>query len=243
MADEEKVPIKQSPEEEAPIKVSRRDFLIGSGAGVIVTGAAAAGYIALSPPKQVEVVKEVPKEVVREVTKEAPAAGEAAPAVQAREVIAGPMLVSLRVNGRDYEVTVEPQSTLADVLRRDLGLTGTHIGCNGSYCSACTVLVDGVAENSCSLLAIRETGKEITTIEGLEVDGRLHPVQQAFWEQMGYQCGFCTSGQMMRAVELLNNVKNPTEEQILRHLSGNMCKCSAYPNILRAVQEAAKMMA
>ena len=133
--------------------------------------------------------------------------------------------------------------TLAEVLRRHLGLTGTHLGCNGSYCSSCTVLLDGVAENSCSLLAIREVGKKITTIEGLEQDGQLHPVQQAYWDQMGYQCGFCTSGQIMRAVELLNKVKSPSEAQIRRHMSGNLCKCSAYPNIVKAVQQAAEMMA
>jgi carbon-monoxide dehydrogenase small subunit len=133
--------------------------------------------------------------------------------------------------------------TLAEVLRRDLGLTGTHIGCNGSFCENCTVLLDGIAENSCSLLAIREVGRKITTIEGLEQEGQLHPVQQAFWEQMGYQCGFCTSGQIMRAVELLNNNPEPTEAEIRRHMSGNMCKCSAYPNIVRAIQQAAQMMA
>jgi aerobic-type carbon monoxide dehydrogenase small subunit (CoxS/CutS family) len=158
-------------------------------------------------------------------------------------LLEGPQVITLKVNQQDYTLAVEPQATLADVLRRDLGLTGTHIGCNGSYCSACTVIVDGVAQNSCSLLAIREAGKQITTIEGLEKDGKLHPVQQAFWDNMGYQCGFCTSGQIMRTVELLNNVKNPTEDQIRRHMSGNMCKCSAYPYILTSVQKAAENMA
>jgi carbon-monoxide dehydrogenase small subunit len=110
-------------------------------------------------------------------------------------------------------------------------------------CSACSVLVDGVAQNSCSLLVIRETGKKIVTVEGLEQGGKLHPVQVAFWDNMGYQCGFCTPGQIVRAVELLNKNKTPTEDQIRMHMSGNMCKCSAYPNIIKAVQAAAKAMA
>lgn len=239
MADEEKV---STPEPEgAPMKISRRDFLVGAGAGVVVTGIAAIGYNALQPPKTVEVPVEVTREVAQQPAAEPQAqAPEAAPV---SALVEGVQVITLNVNGRSRSVAIEPQATLADVLRRDLGLTGTHIGCNGSFCSACTVLVDGVAQNSCSLLAIREAGKAITTVEGLEQNGQLHPVQQAFWDQMGYQCGFCTSGQIMRTVELLNTVKQPTEEQIRRHLSGNMCKCSAYPNIIKAVQQAAQAMA
>lgn len=237
MADEEKVP---APEPDgAPMKISRRDFLVGAGAGVVVTGVAAIGYNAMQPAKTVEVPVEVTREVVKEVQGETQAPVE----VAVSALVEGLRVITLNVNGRARELAVEPQTTLADVLRRDLGLTGTHIGCNGSYCSACTVLVDGVAQNSCSLLAIREAGKSITTVEGLEQNGALHPVQQAFWDQMGYQCGFCTSGQIMRTVELLTKVKQPTEAQIRRHLSGNMCKCSAYPNILKAVQQAADAMA
>jgi len=246
MADEEKVP--QQPEEDEPMKISRRDFLVGAGAGVVITGAAAGGYIALRPAETVEVIKEVQtaKEPEAAQTQAEPAQTQAEPVQNIAEVaepIAGNKLIVLNVNGQDYQVPVEPQMTLAEVLRRHLGLTGTHLGCNGSYCSSCTVLLDGVAQNSCSLLAIREVGKNITTIEGLEQEGELHPVQQAFWDQMGYQCGFCTSGQIMRAVELLNKVKSPSEAQIRRHMSGNLCKCSAYPNIVKAVQQAAEMMA
>jgi len=261
MADEEKVPREQdraSTENsaDAPIKISRRDFLVGAGVGVVATGAAAGGYIALRPAETPAVVSE---EAETAESAEAEVAEEAEPAAQTEvqaeeapspasartttEVASGKQLVALTVNGQTYELALEPQMMLAEVLRRDLGLTGTHIGCNGSYCSNCTVLVDGVAQNSCSLLAIREVGKEITTIEGLEQAGELHPVQQGFWDQMGYQCGFCTSGQIMRAVELLNNVENPTEEQIRHHMAGNMCKCSAYPNIIKAIQQAAEMMA
>jgi carbon-monoxide dehydrogenase small subunit len=204
----------------------------------VATGAIVSGYISPSSAKAAEVVTEV-----ESGRKTMPEAGTAQSQAEAAELISGKRLITLNINGRDYEVAVEPQMTLAEVLRRDLGLTGTHIGCNGSFCGNCTVLLDGIAENSCSLLAIREVGRTITTIEGLEQEGQLHPVQQAFWEQMGYQCGFCTSGQIMRAVELLNNNPEPTEVEIRRHMSGNMCKCSAYPNIIRAIQQAAQMMA
>ncbi|HET7010446.1 MAG TPA: (2Fe-2S)-binding protein [Anaerolineales bacterium] len=231
MADEEKVPSEES--EQAPMKISRRDFLVGAGAGVVVTGVAAAVVISTRQPETVEVIKEVP----------VPGEPAPAPAPEVSRLVEGTTVITLKVNGVTQQVVVEPQTTLAELLRRDLGLTGTHIGCNGSYCSNCTVLVNGVAQNSCSLLAVREAGKEIVTIEGLAVEGALHPLQQAFWDEMAYQCGFCTSGQIMRAAELLNNVKNPSEAQIRRHMAGNMCKCSAYPNIIRAIQQAAKQMA
>lgn len=241
MAEEEKVPTEETEEAEEPLKISRRDFLVGIGAGAVVTGAVAVGAYELQPPKVQKVVETVA------VTQEAPATNgnqPSAPAAPEKStLLEGPQVITLKVNGDDYTLAVEPQVTLADVLRRELGMTGTHIGCNGSYCSNCTVIVDGVAQNSCSLLAIREAGKQILTVEGLEKDGKLHPVQQAFWDNMGYQCGFCTSGQIMRTVELLNKVKNPTEDQILRQMSGNMCKCSAYPNIVTSVQKAAEMMA
>jgi aerobic-type carbon monoxide dehydrogenase small subunit (CoxS/CutS family) len=241
MADEEKVPTDEAEGADEPLKISRRDFLVGIGAGAVVTGAVAVGAYELKPPEVQKVVETVT------VTQQAPPSNGNQPtaptAPEKSTLLEGPQVITLKVNQQDYTLAVEPQATLADVLRRDLGLTGTHIGCNGSYCSACTVIVDGVAQNSCSLLAIREAGKQITTIEGLEKDGKLHPVQQAFWDNMGYQCGFCTSGQIMRTVELLNNVKNPTEDQIRRHMSGNMCKCSAYPYILTSVQKAAENMA
>lgn len=241
MAEEEKVPTEETEEAEEPLKISRRDFLVGIGAGAVVTGAVAVGAYELQPPKVQKVVETVA------VTQEAPATNgnqPSAPAAPEKStLLEGPQVITLKINGDDYTLAVEPQVTLADVLRRELGMTGTHIGCNGSFCSNCTVIVDGVAQNSCSLLAIREAGKQILTVEGLEKDGKLHPIQQAFWDNMGYQCGFCTSGQIMRTVELLNKVKNPTEAQILRQMSGNMCKCSAYPNIVTSVQKAAEMMA
>jgi xanthine dehydrogenase YagT iron-sulfur-binding subunit len=146
-------------------------------------------------------------------------------------------VVRLNVNGADHWVAVSANESLAEVLRRKLGLTGTKIGCDRSECSACTVLLNGVAVNSCSQLAIREDGKEIRTIEGLEKGSELHPVQEAFLENMGLQCGFCTPGQIMQAVGLVERSSQPSEEEIRRAMSGNLCKCSAYPNILAAIQQ------
>jgi aerobic-type carbon monoxide dehydrogenase small subunit (CoxS/CutS family) len=149
-------------------------------------------------------------------------------------------VIKLNVNGKDEWVKVASNESLAEVLRRHLGLTGTKIGCDRSECSACTVMVDGVAKNSCSLLAIREDGSKISTIEGqVSPNGDLSPVQQAFLDKMGLQCGFCTPGQIMQATALLAAIPKPNEEQIRRHMSGNLCKCSAYPHILAAVTEAA----
>jgi aerobic-type carbon monoxide dehydrogenase small subunit (CoxS/CutS family) len=149
-------------------------------------------------------------------------------------------VVHLNVNGKDHWVNVGANDTLAEVLRRTLGLTGTKIGCDRSECSACTVIVDGVAKNSCSLLAIREDGAQISTIEGqMAPDGSLSPVQQAFLDKMGLQCGFCTPGQVMQATALLAHNNKPDEATIRHAMSGNLCKCAAYPNIIAAIQQAA----
>jgi aerobic-type carbon monoxide dehydrogenase small subunit (CoxS/CutS family) len=149
-------------------------------------------------------------------------------------------VIKLNVNGKDEWVKVASHESLAEVLRRTLGLTGTKIGCDRSECSACTVIVDGTAKNSCSLLAIREDGKKISTIEGqLGPDGELSAVQQAFLDRMGLQCGFCTPGQIMQATALLAHNNKPDEAAIRHAMSGNLCKCSAYPNILAAIQQAA----
>jgi aerobic-type carbon monoxide dehydrogenase small subunit (CoxS/CutS family) len=233
------VPETEESSESTSLGVSRRQFLVGAGAGLVVGAAGAAGVIALVRPPAAPTSPAAPAPQ----QPQAGAPSQSAPAQAANAIVEGKTLVTLNINGRDYEVAVEPQYTLAEVLKRDLGLTGTKVACNGSYCSACTVLVDGVAQNSCSLLAIRETGKKITTIEGLEQNGQLHPVQAAFWDNAGFQCGFCTPGQIMGAVELLNKTKNPTEDQIRAAMSGHMCKCSAYPNIIAAIQTAAKQMA
>ncbi len=221
--------------------VTRRQFLIGAGAGLVVGAAGAAGVFATQQGQA-----QPPAPAPAQPGQPTPAAGQPPaqqPAAKAAAAVSGAQLVKLTVNGLDYTVAVAPETTLLEVLKRDLGLTGVKVGCNGSMCSACTVLVDGVAQNSCSLLAIRETGKKITTIEGLEQNGKLHPVQVAFWDNMGYQCGFCTPGQILATVELLNKNKTPTEDQVRAHMSGHMCKCSAYPNIMKSVMAAAKAMA
>lgn len=149
-------------------------------------------------------------------------------------------VISLDVNGNNRWVSVRANETLAEVLRVRLGLTGTKIGCDRAECSACTVLVDGVPQNSCSLLAVREEGKKIVTIEGLAKGGQLSPVQQAFVDEMALQCGFCTPGFVMQATALLEKSPQPSEEEVRRVLSGNLCKCGEYPNILTAVLAARK---
>ena len=150
--------------------------------------------------------------------------------------------VRVRVNGTFYERQVEPRLLLVYFLRDTLGLTGTHVGCDTSQCGACTIHFDGQAVKSCTLLAVQADGHEITTIEGLARDGELHPLQQAFWDNHGLQCGFCTPGFIMAAAELLQRNPNPTEEEIRHGLEGNLCRCTGYQNIVKAVQAAAAMM-
>jgi carbon-monoxide dehydrogenase small subunit len=150
--------------------------------------------------------------------------------------------VRVRVNGTLYERQVEPRLLLVHFLRDTLGLTGTHVGCDTSQCGACTIHFDGQAVKSCTMLAVQADGHEITTIEGLARDGELHPLQQAFWDNHGLQCGFCTPGFIMAAAELLQRNPNPTEEEIRHGLEGNLCRCTGYQNIVKAVQAAAAMM-
>jgi carbon-monoxide dehydrogenase small subunit len=148
--------------------------------------------------------------------------------------------VRLSVNGRAHEVEVEPRMLLVHLLRDRLGLTGTHVGCDTTSCGACTVHLDGEAVKSCTVLAVQADGCEVTTIEGLAEGDALHPMQEAFWEDHGLQCGFCTPGMIMRAVDLLAHNPNPTEEEIRKGLEGNLCRCTGYHNIVRAVQDAAR---
>lgn len=147
--------------------------------------------------------------------------------------------VNLRVNGRVHEVQVEPDAFLVDVLREQLGLTGTKYGCGMGECGACTVLADGQPIYSCLTLAVEAEEKEITTIEGLDHGGELHPVQRAFIEHGGIQCGFCTPGMILSAVALLSANPKPSEEDIRRALSGNLCRCTGYMKIIEAVQSVA----
>lgn len=148
----------------------------------------------------------------------------------------------LTVNGNRYEVLIEPRRTLLDLLRNDLGLTGTKRACNEGTCGACTVLLDGQAIYACMTLAIECRGRSVETIEGLTKNGRLHPIQQAFIDQGAFQCGFCTPGQIMSVLALLRKHPNPTTDQIHRHLAGNLCRCGTYPKIVEAVLQASELL-
>jgi carbon-monoxide dehydrogenase small subunit len=150
--------------------------------------------------------------------------------------------ITVTVNGQQYRSQVEPRLLLVHYLRDILDLTGTHIGCNTSQCGACTVLLDGEAVKSCTVFAVQADGSEVTTIEGLAPEGSLHPIQEGFWEKHGLQCGFCTPGMIMASYQLLKDRPNPSEEEIRHDLKGNMCRCTGYENIVRAVQYAAERM-
>ena len=147
--------------------------------------------------------------------------------------------VSITVNGTTHTSEVEPRLLLAGYLREVLNLTGTHIGCDTSSCGACTVILNGSAVKSCTLFAVQADGGEITTIEGLATDGKLHPLQEGFWEEHGLQCGFCTPGMIMSAYDLLGKNPDPSEQEIRTGISGNLCRCTGYHNIVKAVQYAA----
>jgi aerobic carbon-monoxide dehydrogenase small subunit len=151
--------------------------------------------------------------------------------------------IRLTVNGRAYEAEIEPRRLLVHFLREDLGLTGTHIGCDTSQCGACVVSIDGQAAKSCTLLAVQANGSEIQTIEGLARDGALHPLQEGFWEKHGLQCGFCTPGMIMSAHDLLQRNPHPSEAEIRHALHGNLCRCTGYQNIVEAIRHAASTMA
>ena len=154
-----------------------------------------------------------------------------------------PIPVRLRVNGVEHELEVEPRRLLVHALRDDLGLTGTHVGCDTSNCGACTVHLDGGAVKSCTVLAVQAEGAEITTIEGMaSSDGELHPLQEAFWNDHGLQCGYCTPGMIMAAAGLLAENSNPTEDEVRHALEGNLCRCTGYHNIVKAVLDASKTM-
>ncbi len=205
MDEKEKQSKEEKGEKTGSLKVSRRDFLKGMGIGAV-----AATVTALpSPP--------------------VPEAEAAAPAGLKEAVI------QLTVNDKDYRLKVKSHWTLLEVLRRELGLTGTKKACNQGNCGACTVIVEGKAVYACSLLAIRMDGKKILTVEGLKDGEKLHPIQKAFSEHGGYQCGFCTSGQMMAAKALLDKNPKPTPDEVRAGMAGNLCRCAAYPKIIESV--------
>jgi carbon-monoxide dehydrogenase small subunit len=150
--------------------------------------------------------------------------------------------ITVTVNGTRYERTVEPRLLLSDFLRHDLGLTGTHVGCEHGVCGACTVVFDGQPIRSCLMFAVQANGHDITTVEGLGTPDDLHPLQEAFWEAHGVQCGFCTPGFLMTLVPFLKENPNPTEKEIRVALSGNLCRCTGYQHIVDAVKLAAKKL-
>jgi carbon-monoxide dehydrogenase small subunit len=149
------------------------------------------------------------------------------------------MNVTFRVNGVEHTLDVEPRLLLVQALREELDLTGTHIGCDTSSCGACTVLLDGVSVKSCTMFAVQAEGRAVTTIEGIGTREDLHPMQEAFWTQHGLQCGFCTPGMIMSALDLIKRNPNPTEEEVRFGIEGNICRCTGYENIVKAVTVAA----
>jgi len=150
--------------------------------------------------------------------------------------------MEVRVNGRSHTREVEPRLLLVELLREQLQLTGTHIGCDTTYCGACTVLLNGQAVKSCSVFAVQADGAEITTVEGLEKNGDLHPIQKAFADCYGLQCGYCTPGLMMSTLQLLKHTPEPSENQIQKAIAGNTCRCTGYQNIFKAIATAADRM-
>lgn len=190
---------------------SRRKFLKGMGTGVVGSYAVVPGLKNILPPNTTELMED----------------------------ISDKELLSFKVNGKAFKIYIEPQLTLVQVLREKLDLTGTKVVCNHGECGGCTVLLDNKAVYSCHTLALDANGKEVITIEGLLSGEKLHPVQQAFVEHDGLQCGFCTPGQIMAAQAILLKHPEPSEDDITEGMSGNLCRCAAYPNILKSVKAAA----
>ena len=147
--------------------------------------------------------------------------------------------IQVKINGADHKAEVESRLLLVHLLRETLSMTGTHIGCDTTHCGACTVLLDGVPVKSCTVLAVQADGRAVTTVEGLEQDGKLHAIQEGFWQEHGLQCGFCTPGMMLTSAALLASNPNPSEGEIRHAISGNLCRCTGYVNIIKSVQYAA----
>jgi len=153
------------------------------------------------------------------------------------------MQITVKVNGDDRSADVEPRLLLAHLIREEFGLTGTHVGCDTTSCGACTVLLDGQPVKSCTMFGVQADGREVTTVEGLLQDGRLHPIQAAFKEEHGLQCGFCTPGMMLTGSALLADNPSPTDDEVRWAISGNICRCTGYMNIVKAIQAAGRDMA
>ena len=148
--------------------------------------------------------------------------------------------IKLNVNGKKYAANIEPRMLLVEFISEELDLTGTHVGCDTTYCGACTVLMNGAAVKSCTIFAVQADGAEILTVEGLEKDGQLHPIQKAFGDSYGLQCGYCTPGLLISTYELLSHNKQPSDKQIRKAIAGNTCRCTGYQNIFKAIQLAAQ---
>jgi aerobic carbon-monoxide dehydrogenase small subunit len=148
--------------------------------------------------------------------------------------------IQVKVNGTPHTLSVEPRTLLVELVREALDLTGTHVGCDTTYCGACTILMNGLAVKSCTVFAVQADGAELLTVEGLEQDGQLHPIQKAFGDAYGLQCGYCTPGLMLSTLQLLTNDRNPNENAIRKAIAGNTCRCTGYQNILKAVHLAAQ---
>ena len=151
--------------------------------------------------------------------------------------------IKVTVNGQEHERSVEPRTLLVHFLRETLGLTGTHIGCESSVCGACTVMLEGRSVKSCTVLAVQANGKSVDTVEGLAQNGDMHAIQEGFWNEHGLQCGFCTPGMMMSVQQLLNDNPDPSRDEIRHGIDGNLCRCTGYQHIVKAVESAAKAMA
>ena len=239
MDNKEQQPLEQTeqekPEEEIqPLRMSRRDFLIGAGSGAVVGAAVAGGAVSVLRPQS-------PATGVREEV--SPAATIPAEIAEAQPTRF--RQIALNVNGQEHELVVDVRWSLLEVLRNQLGMTGTKRGCDRSECGACTVLLDGKPVNACTILAARVAGKQVLTIEGLSNASsyeQLHPIQRAFYDTGGYMCGFCTPGMMLSTQALLDSNPNPTEQEIRHALSGNICRCTGYTKVVESVQAAAEMM-
>ena len=156
--------------------------------------------------------------------------------------MAAELKIRLKINGEEREAEVEPRLLLVHLIREVLGLTGTHIGCDTSNCGACTILLDGKPIKSCTIFAVQADGREIMTVEGLATDGELHPIQEGFWQEHGLQCGFCTPGMLMTGYAFLQRNANPSEDEIRQAISGNLCRCTGYVNIVKSVEYAARKL-
>ena len=150
------------------------------------------------------------------------------------------VVIQLKVNGKQYAVAIEPRMLLVELLREELNLTGTHVGCDTTYCGACTVLMNGATVKSCTIFAVQADGSEILTVEGLEKNGQLHPIQKAFGDSYGLQCGYCTPGLMLSTLQLVTKNQKPSEDEIRKAIAGNTCRCTGYQNIFKAIRLAAE---